>query len=154
MPSTAHDVETSAETVAAQFVSPFQIAKLVERAGQTDLRVGIQAGEFGSVDIRTSMAHSQFTAEISVERGELGRAMSAELPSLHDRLAEQRVPPANIILQDHSYSQSGSSDLRQGTRQQQYTAQSQTADGCAADLNPAIIAMETMESGAGLDIHI
>lgn len=100
------------------------------------------------------MAHSQFTAEISVERGELGRAMTAELPGLHDRLAEQRVPPANIIVQNQSHSQSGSSDLRQGSRQQQYAAPSQTTDGSAAELNPAVIAMETMESGAGLDIHI
>lgn len=150
--SAAQEAESSAETV--QFASPIQIAKLVERAGQTDLRVGIQAGEFGSVDIRTSMAHSQFTAEISVERGELGRAMSAELPSLHDRLAEQRVPPANIIVQNQSYSQSGSSDLRQGTRHQQYAAPSQTSDGGTADLNPAIIAMDAIDSSAGLDIHI
>jgi len=152
MSSAAHDIETPAE--AAQVASPIQIAKLVERAGQAELRVGIQAGEFGSVDIRTSMAHSQFTAEISVERGELGRAMSVELPALHERLAEQRVPPANIVVQDHSYSHSGSSDLRQGTRQNQYSAPSQTSDVGTAELNPAILAMDAMESSAGLDIHI
>lgn len=152
MPSAAHEVQSAAET--AQFASPLQIAKLVERAGQTELRVGIQAGEFGSVDIRTSMAHSQFTAEISVERGELGRAMSVELPALHARLAEQRVPPANIVVQDHSYSSGGSSDLRQGTRQQQYTAPNQNLAGSETDFNPAIIAMEAMDSSAGLDIHI
>ena len=154
MSSAAHETESSVETAAAQFASPIQIAKLVERAGQSELRVGIQAGEFGSVDIRTSMAHSQFTAEISVERGELGRAMSVELPALHERLAEQRVPPAHIIVQDHSYSSSGSSDLRQGTRQNQYATPNQNLSSGERDLTPAIIAAEAIETGAGLDIHI
>lgn len=152
--SSAVETDAISDVAASNLVSPIQVAKLVERAGQTELRVGIQAGEFGSVDIRTSMAHSQFTAEISVERGELGRALSAELPALHDRLAEQRVPPANIIVHDHSYGNSGSSDLRQGARQQQYAIPSQTIGANSADAIPAMIAMESNESSAGLDIHI
>ena len=141
-------------TAAAPIVSPIQVAKLVEQAGQTELHVGIQAGEFGSVDIRTSMAHSQFTAEISVERGELGRAMSAELPALHDRLAEQRVPAANIILQDNSYSGHGSSGFQQGARQNQYAAQNQGAFAENAEAISPVVAMESLESSTGLDIHI
>lgn len=151
--SSLPDAEATAETAAAHLASPIQVAKLIERAGETELHVGIQAGEFGSVDIRTSMARSQFTAEISVERGDLGRAMAAELPGLHSRLAEQRVPPANIILQNHSSSSGGSSDLRQGTRHNQY-APAIPLGSHDTDSNPAIVAMEAMESSAGLDIHI
>jgi len=151
IPTSAAETEPTAAT--AQIVSPIQVAKLVEQAGQAELHVGIQAGEFGSVDIRTSMAHSQLTAEISVERGELGRAMSAELPALHDRLAEQRVPAANIILQDNSYSGHGSSGFQQGARQNQYAAENQ---GSFAENSEAIpfVAMESLESSTGLDIHI
>jgi hypothetical protein len=151
IPTAAAETEPTAAT--AQIVSPIQVAKLVEQAGQAELHVGIQAGEFGSVDIRTSMAHSQLTAEISVERGELGRAMSAELPALHDRLAEQRVPAANIILQDNSYSGHGSSGSQQGARQNQYAAEN---PGSFAENSEAIpfVAMESLESSTGLDIHI
>ena len=151
--SSLPDAEATAEAAAAHLASPIQVAKLVERAGETELRVGIQAGEFGSVDIRTSMARSQFTAEISVERGELGRAMAAELPGLHSRLAEQRVPPANIILQNHASGSGSSSDLRQGTRQNQY-APAIPLGSHDTDSNQAMVAMEAMESSAGLDIHI
>jgi flagellar hook-length control protein FliK len=152
-PASVADTETAVEA-AAHLASPIQVAKLMERAGEAELRVGIQAGEFGNVDIRTSMGRSQFTAEISVERGELGRAMSAELPSLQHRLAEQRVPPANIILQNNNLG-SGSSDLRQGTRQHQYAATPLPAIAADdADSNPPLIAMEAMESSTGLDIHI
>lgn len=152
-PTVPTDAETTAETAASHLSSPFQVAKLVERAGQAELRVGLQAGEFGSVDIRTSMARSQFTAEISVERGELGRALTAELPALHNRLAEQRLPLANIILQDHSDG-SGSGDLRQGARHNQYAQPIQAMGIDEAESNPAITGIETMETSAGLDIHM
>jgi len=133
-------------------MSSFQTAKLVERAGQTELRVGIPAGEFGSVDIRTSMGRNQFTAEISVERAELGRALTAELPALHNRLAEQRVPPANIILQERS-SGNSSGDLRQGARHNPYSHTMNLPGAGDTDALP-MIALEAMEDSRGLDIHI
>ncbi len=150
----AADAESAAETAAARLSSPIQVAKLVERAGQTELRVAIQAGEFGNVDIRTSMARSQFTAEISVERGELGRALSAELPALHNRLAEQRVPMANIVLQDHSASGNGSSDLRQGTRQQQSAPTNQFFSADDRESSAPVIPVATGEARTGLDLHM
>ncbi|HXW90257.1 MAG TPA: flagellar hook-length control protein FliK [Terriglobales bacterium] len=150
--STAGVRDPEATADAASHLSSLQAAKLVERAGQTELRVGIPAGEFGSVDIRTSMGRNQFTAEISVERAELGRALTAELPGLHNRLAEHRVPPANIILQDRS-SGSGSSDLRQGPRHNPYPQSMSNPEAGERDAGP-LIAMEAMEGSRGLDIHI
>jgi len=136
----------------APHTSPLQVARLIERAGQTELRVGIQAGEFGNVGIRTSMAHSQFSAEISVERGELGRVLSAELPALHDRLAEQRVPVSNIVLQDHSAG--SNSDLRQGARQNHYSQQNSTFTPEEADTRIPASAIENTGNEAGLDLHM
>jgi flagellar hook-length control protein FliK len=151
-PAGATDVEATADASASHIFSSLQAAKLVERAGQTELRVGIPAGELGNVDIRTSMGRNQFTAEISVERAELGRALSAELPALHNRLAEQRVPPANIILQERSSGQS-SSDLRQGPRQNPYSQPIHVLSVADADAMP-LVTMEAMEGSGGLDIHI
>jgi len=141
------------EPVTLPVSSPLQVAKLMERAEQTELRVGIQAGEFGSVDIRTSMARNQFSAEISVERGELGRALSAELPSLHSRLAEQRLPMPNITLQDHSAgNQSG--DFRQGTRQNQYQQPANYSGGFEPGAGVPMVAAELADASARLDIHM
>jgi len=140
--------DASAEV--ATHTGPVQVAKLIERAGQTELRVGIQAGEFGNVGIRTSMVHSQFSAEISVERGELGRVLSAELPALRDRLAEQRVPVSNIVLQDHSTG----SDLRQGARQNHYLPQNNPLGSEQADATTPAFAVENSDSETGLDVHM
>jgi flagellar hook-length control protein FliK len=147
------EAEVLAEASGLHIGSPLQVAKLMERAGETELRVGIQAGEFGSVDIRTSMVRGQFSAEISVEQRELGRAMTAELPALHNRFEEQRLPLANIILQDHSHA-GGSGDAGQGQRHQQEMQPTRIFGGDDANAATPMVAAETLETGTGLDVHI
>ncbi len=146
------DTEPVLET-AGHFTSPIQIARLVERAGQTEFRVGIQAGELGSVDIRTSMSHNQLSAEISVDRGELGRALSAELPNLHSRLAEQRVPVAHIALQDQSGGNS-SGDPRQGSAYRAYGQPDRGPANEEAEPVASVLAAGPMESSNGIDVHM
>ena len=129
-------------------------AKLVERMGQAELRVGIQTGEFGNVDIRTSMVRNQFTAQISVERGELSKVLAAELPSLQNRLSEQRMPSANIILQNQSGG--GSAGSGQGSRQSRSMPQIAIPNSLevASVSTVAAASPEAVSSSARLDVHI
>jgi flagellar hook-length control protein FliK len=136
------------------YSSLLQSAKLVQRMGEAELRVGIHSGEFGNVDIRTSMAHNQFTAQISVERNELGRVLAAELPNLQNRLSEQRLSSANIILQNQS-ADSGSSGFQQGSRQGQSSSRvviPQAAEAVSMPLQSAY--PEVNAVSARLDIHM
>ncbi len=141
------------ENPAAYPASLFHSAKLLERIGEAELRLGIRAGEFGSVDIRTSMVRNQFTAEISVERGELGRVMAAELPGLQNRLAEQRVPVANIVLQNHAGSHSAASE-QQKPREGQVAYGTNPGIGREHSPLPAPHAWEGSAAESRLDIHI
>ena len=148
----AEAVEAAQEIVATAATSALHAAKLVAGLEQSELRVGLHAGEFGNVDIRTSLARNQFTAEISVERGELGRVLAAELPALQHRFAEQQLPQANITLQQHASGES--SDFRQGGRQQQ-NAPTNDLSGSVHEESflPLIATAETRET-TGLDIHM
>jgi flagellar hook-length control protein FliK len=141
------------ETAGSYPTSLVHSAKLVERVGEAELRLGIRAGEFGSVDVRTSMIRNQFTAEISTERGELGRAMAAELPSLHNRLAEQRVPVANITLQNQTGNQSTASEQQKPRDGQRMYA---TNSGSGREEGPisALVALDGTAPTSGLDIHM
>jgi flagellar hook-length control protein FliK len=147
------EAQTPGETAAVYPSSLVQSAKLVERIGEAELRLGIRAGEFGSVDIRTSMVHNQFTAEISVERGELGRVMAAELSSLQSRLTEQGVPVASITVQNHTGGPSTASD-QQNPRggQQQYAAN--LASAREEGPMPMLVAFEAAAPASRLDIHM
>lgn len=140
-----------AETASAFAPAGIQAAKLVERMGQSEIRVGIRDGEFGNVDIRTSMSHNNFTAQISVERGDLGRVIAAELPSLHSRLSDQRLPVTQITVQNQSSGMSG--DARGGQQYGRGTT-SQNAFGGSSEAIMPFIAMDGMESSDRLDIHM
>ena len=141
------------EGTAGHSTSIFHSAKLVERLGETELRLGIRAGEFGSVDVRTSMVRNQFTAEISSNRGELGRALAAELPSLQNRLTEQRVSVANITVQNHSDGQSSPSDQQKGRSDHRAYA-GHSVRGPEASPFATLLSGEASAEGLRLDVRM
>ncbi len=147
------ETQSHADAAPAYPTSLVHSAKLIERIGEAELRLGIRAGEFGSVDIRTSMVRNQFTAEISVERGELSRVLAAELPSLQNRLTEQHVPVANITVQNHAGSHSSASEQqkpRDGRQQYATNPSSERTEGPM----PALAALEGTMPASRLDIHM
>lgn len=149
----AADGQAQAESALTYPLSLVQSAKLVERAGSAELRLGIRAGEFGSVDIRTSMVRNQFTAEISAERLELSRVLAAELSTLQDRLAAQRVSVANVTVLNHTGSHSTSPEQqnpRDGPRAQVTTSLSRPDEG----LMPVAATFQGIASVSRLDIHM
>jgi len=148
-PGTAH-LNTEEVTTTPGYA--FHAARLVERLGQSELRLGVHAGELGKVDIRTSLGRTQFTAEISVERGELGRALTAELPSLHTRLAEQHLPAANITVQD--YSAGASADQQGSQHNRTFPPMNVTSGGTEGDTALFAPMIDAMEPTTRLDIHM
>ncbi len=131
-----------------------QSAKLVERLGQAELRVGMQVGDMGGIDIRTSMAHNQLTAEISVEHNELVHMLAANLPSLQDRLSEHQLSTANILLQSQTDGAFAGSQQRNGQGDSQTPVQRIPYTMRESFSNIAISSSEPLDANAGLDIHI
>ena len=149
----ASEADARIQAAATYANSLLHSARLVERLGQSELRVGIQAGEFGNVDIRTSMVRNQFTAQISVERGELGKVLASELPNLQNKLSEQRLPGANIILQNQS--SGGSAGFGQGSRQNQTMPQIVIPQSSEGEPAPALMALaDASISTERLDVHM
>jgi hypothetical protein len=135
---------------------PLQSAKLVERLGQSELRVGVQMGDMGGVDIRTSMAHNQLTAEISVEHSELGHMLAANLPSLQNRLSEHQIQTANIVFQNQTNSGFSGSEQRSRQENPQPAVPIERIPYSVTESvsRASVSAVEPGEMIAGLDIHI
>jgi flagellar hook-length control protein FliK len=151
--------QTRPEIQASYPTSLINSAKLVERIGEAELRLGMRAGEFGNVDIRTSMVRNQFSAEISVERGELGRVMAAELPGLQTRLTDQRVPVANITIQNHigeghTGGQSAASEQQKPRDGQPVYAMNSAGQLDEDRVSPLVAAEGTGLPASRLDIHM
>jgi len=127
-------------------------AKLVQNLSQSELRLGMQSREFGSVDIRTSVARHVFSAQISIEHGDVARNLTSELPALMDRLADQQVLVGNI--QVHNSGLSTSSGLAQDAQAQGWKPQAVSA-GAKSEvevLHPTVI--ESVNSTGRLDIRV
>ena len=92
-------------------------ARLLESLGQSELRVGMKMGDLGNVEIRTQLHHDQLRAEISVERGDLGRTLAAEMPAVQQKLRDHDIPLASIVVNHQAAAGSGS--FERGSQQQQ-----------------------------------
>lgn len=153
MPSSS-TVQTDADgpdEVPTSASSPVATAKLVQGMSQSEFRVGMQSLEFGSIDIRTSVARHMFSAQISVEHNDMAKSLTADLPALFHKLADQQVPVASITI--HGQSLATSSGLAQDGQPRSWRPQSQTATKLSAE--PVLPAMaEALDAAGRLDIRI
>jgi hypothetical protein len=149
----AAESQVPVEIASAYSPSVVHSAKLVERIGEAELRLGIRAGEFGSVDIRTSMVRNQFTAEIAVERGELGRAMTAELHGLQSRLVERGIPEVVVTVQNQMGGQSTGSEQQKSRDGRQMYSTNREHGQQDGSMTPSV-ASEATTASSRLDIHM
>ncbi len=148
----AAEMDGPDEALPTSMSSPIT-AKFIQGMSGSEFRVGMQSQEFGSIDIRTSVARHMFSAQISVEHGDVAKSLATELPALYSKLADQQVPVANIVIQGQGLATS--SGLAQDAQPQQGW-NSQQSNGGASPTAEAILPVltEGLESSGRLDIRI
>jgi hypothetical protein len=156
-PVTDHisDEPAASQPIPTAPLGTVQTASLVQHLSETEMHVGIQTGEFGKIDIHTSINQNQISARIYVEHDELGKAMAANLPQLHEKLSVEHRLDAQIELHNTGTNHSNGSDRQQS--QQQRTTQNGPASRDADDPIPQVeTAREPAStlSNMGLDMHV
>ncbi len=132
-------------------------AKFVQGMSQSEFRVGMQSPEFGNIDIRTSVTRHLFSAQISVEHGDMAKSLATELPALYSKLADQHVPVANIVIQGQGLATS--SGLAQHSQPQPWQPQSNHGSSSGNTNSSTVEAIlpvmtEGFDSTGRLDIRI
>jgi flagellar hook-length control protein FliK len=153
-PASLMDADGPDETIPTSVSSPVT-AKLVQGMSQSEFRVGMQSQEFGNIDIRTSVARHMFSAQISVEHSDVAKSLTAQLPGLYHRLADQQVAVGNIVI--HGHSLGTSAGLAQDAQRQSWQPQSDGADDRTAELTaqPILpVITEAIDPAGRLDIRI
>jgi flagellar hook-length control protein FliK len=153
-PASLADADGPDETLPTSSSLPVT-AKLVQGMSQSEFRVGMQSQEFGNIDIRTSVARHMFSAQISVEHSDVAKSLTAQLPGLYHRLADQQVAVGNIVI--HGQDLGTSSGLAQDAQAQSRQPQGHGADVGTAKLNaePILPVMSSgIDSAGRLDIRI
>jgi hypothetical protein len=136
-------------------VSALNAARMIDRIDQTEFKVGVHSVEFGTVSIRAFFEHRQLIADISTGSRQLGSALAADLPGLHEKLATQQVAVGNITISGDWNGSYTSTEHQQSRDQRQYTAQTPLSAPVAFTAPLTEMHAAAMdEPGYGLDIRI
>jgi hypothetical protein len=162
------DIAAAAVTIALpQAVPVINTAKLIQTMSQTEMRVGMRSNDFGNISINTSATRDLISAQISLDHGELAKALTAHLPEMQARLGGNQAVDVRIDMNGQTTGQgpgtspgmsNGSADGSRGNRQQKGSATaSQSGDGFAGQRSS--IAAAGLPSGesrldARLDIRV
>lgn len=91
VPGPAENGPAAAETPAALPAGPVQMAQMVSKAAQSEMRIGMNTSAFGSVEVRTVVHANDVGVVIGSERGDLRSLLSTELPSIANSLQQQNL---------------------------------------------------------------
>lgn len=163
----APDRTAPVATAAPQASPVINTAKLIQSAGQSEMRVGMRSNEFGNISISTSATRDSISAQISLDHGELAKTLAAHLPEIQARLGSNQSVDVRIDTSGSrgglgagtsgSFSDSSSSDS-QGSRQQAGSAASSYSGNGFSDrqFSPAASAVTANDGGLNtrLDIRV
>ena len=66
-------------------------AHLLDHAGQTEIRIEMQGGSLGGVELRAHMSGNDIGASIAVEHHDVQAMLANDLPALHNALIEKNL---------------------------------------------------------------
>jgi hypothetical protein len=103
----------AAQAESAAPASGINTARVIQNMNESEMRVGMHSTEFGDISIRTSVSQQQMFAQISVDHGDLGQAISAHVSTMQTRLEHEYGLHASIEV--HQSGSSFSSDAGQSS---------------------------------------
>lgn len=75
---------------------PVQMAQMVNRVGQSEMRVGMNTSAFGNVEVRTVVHASDVGLTIGSEKGDLRGMLANEMPAIANTLQQQNLRLNNV----------------------------------------------------------
>jgi len=111
LPATTDGSETAG-------TSAVNTAKLIQTLSETQMHVGMRSAEFGDISIRTAVSQQQMVAQITVDHGDLGRAIAEHVPAARAKLGDDLGVRAAIQVTQNgmSFSHDHSSASQQQPR--------------------------------------
>ncbi len=89
-------------------------AHLLQNLSKSEMQVHVNAQEFGRVSIHATYGRGALSTEISLENADLRSALSAQLPSLEQKLGQDHGLRSSITVNNLGNGQGTAGDGRQG----------------------------------------
>lgn len=90
---------------------------MTNKAGQAEMRIGLNTTEFGSVEVRTSVHASDVGVQIGSEKGDLRSLLTPELPSIASTLQQQDLRLGQVSFHQQGFAFAGNSSFSGGNSQ-------------------------------------
>jgi hypothetical protein len=154
----APDSAASTPNTALEAPTVVNTAKLIQSMGQSEMRVGIHSNEFGSISIRTSTTRDLISAQISLDHGDLAKALATHLPEIQARLGSNQAVNVRIDMNGQGTGTSGgmpngSAEESGAGRQQADNAASSGSGNGISERQPSLAAA-AMAAGDRLDARL
>jgi len=86
-----------------------QVAQLVNRLGQSEMRIGLNTSAFGSVEVRTTVRASDVGLVIGSEKGDLRTLLANDMPAIVNTLQQQNLRLNSVnFMQGFAFSNNNS----------------------------------------------
>jgi hypothetical protein len=95
---------------------------MVNRVGQSEMRIGMNTSAFGTVDVRTVVHASDVGLVIGSEKGDLRGLMSNEMPGINNSLQQQNLRLNSVSFMQGFASPGNGNGSGGGNSQQQFWA--------------------------------
>jgi flagellar hook-length control protein FliK len=126
------DPTSNAADMTSAATPVLQSARVLERMGQSEIRVGLNTANFGNLELRTTVNQDRVAATLATSHSELRAALAAEMPSLEHAMAQRQLTLDSFHLDTRSGPHNGNHGAA-GDQQNR----SQTWTGTAAELGAA-----------------
>lgn len=120
--SPAIPVPATPQPPVAAAPGPVQLAQMVSRAGQSEMRIGMSTSAFGSVEVRTVVHANDVGLFIGSEKGDLRGLMTNEMPALTNTLQQQNLR-LNSVNFTQGFASSGNSSGGGDSQQRSFVPQ-------------------------------
>lgn len=139
----------------ATATSGINTARLIQSMGETEMRVGMRSAEFGDISIRTAVSQQQMMAQISVDHGDLGKAISAHIPAMQEKLGGELGLRAMVEVNQSGMSFSGERGYSSQQQPKTYSHPAVTeSTQLSAEADHAVLRTTTSEPGNGYRLDI
>jgi flagellar hook-length control protein FliK len=123
-----------------------QVAQLVNRMGQSEMRIGMNTSAFGTVEVRTVVHANDVGLVIGSEKGDLRTLLSNDMPAITSTLQQQNLRLNSVnFMQGFAFSNNASGG---GDSQQRSFVPMRTAENSRLSEATASDAMEPVTVGA------
>jgi len=135
-----------------------QSARVLERMGQAEMRLGLNSKSFGSIELHTIVNQDRVGASIATSHTELRAAMMAEMPSLERAIAQHQLRLDSVNVDSGPGAQTGNSGAFGGNSSgsRSWTQSAAKISECSEDTTAQEVSLPQTwmaPHSSGLNVH-